>query len=63
MVDPKDGPAITIPFALLASMHEDAQAVKEFAAAIKSEKHIETFDDMPHVSYDPSLVIIDSTTR
>ncbi|MCJ1452530.1 hypothetical protein MMC28_002873 [Mycoblastus sanguinarius] len=48
MVDPKDGPAITIPFALLASMHEDAQAVKEFAAAIKSEKHIETFDDMPH---------------
>lgn len=51
MVDPKDGPSVKIPFALLASMHEDAEAVKGFAGSIESEKYIETFDDMPHVNH------------
>ena len=50
MVEPKDGPSITIPFALLPSMHEDKDAVKAFVDAIKVEKYIETFDNMPHVS-------------
>ena len=50
MFDPKDGPSITIPFALLPSMHEDKDAVKAFVDAIKTEKYTETFDDMPHVS-------------
>ena len=50
MVDPKDGPSITIPYCLLPSMHEDKDAVKAFADAIKVEKYVETFDDMPHVS-------------
>ena len=50
MVDPKDGPSITIPFGLLPSMHEDKDAVKAFMDAIKVEKYVETFDDTPHVS-------------
>ena len=50
MVDPKDGPSIAIPYCLLPSMHEDKDAVKAFADAIKVEKYVETFDDMPHVS-------------
>ena len=50
MVDPKDGPSITVPYGLLPSAHEDKDAVKAFADAIKGEKYVETFDDMPHVS-------------
>lgn len=50
MIDPKDGPFITIPYCLLPSMYEDKYAVKAFADAIKVEEYVETFDDMPHVS-------------
>ena len=50
MVDPKDGPEVTIPYCLLPSMNEDKTLVKEFAEALKVEKYVETFDDMPHVS-------------
>ena len=50
MVDPKDGPTITIPYCLLPSKDEDKDAVKAFADAIKVEKYVETFEDMPHVS-------------
>ena len=50
MVDPKDGPTITIPYCLLPSKDEDKDAVKAFAEAIKVEKYVETFGDMPHVS-------------
>ena len=50
MVDPKDGPSITIPYCLLPSMHEDKDAVKAFADAIRVEKYVKIFDDMPHVS-------------
>ena len=58
MVDPKDGPSITIPYCLLPSMHEDKDAVKSFADAIKVEKYVETFDDMPHVSTPSFLTLI-----
>ena len=50
MVDPTDGPSITVPFCLLPSMNEDKDAVEAFADAMKVEKYVETFDDMPHVS-------------
>ena len=50
MLDPQDGPSITIPYCLLPSMNEDKEAVKAFADAVKVEKYVETFDDMPHVS-------------
>lgn len=50
LVDPKDGPSVTIPYCLLPSMHEDKDKVKVFADAINVEKYVETFDDMPHVS-------------
>lgn len=58
MVDAKDGPSITIPYCLLPSMHEDKEAVKAFADAIKVEKYVETFDDMPHVSGPIFLALI-----
>ncbi|KAF6220729.1 hypothetical protein HO133_003162 [Letharia lupina] len=48
LVDPKDGPSVTIPYCLLPSMHEDKDKVKAFADAINVEKYVETFDDMPH---------------
>ena len=51
MLDPKDGPQITIPYCLLPSMHEDKDAVKAFADAIEVEKYVETFDTMPHVNH------------
>ncbi len=50
MVDPQDAESISIPFALLASKDEDAEAVKGFGANLKGERYIETFGDMPHVS-------------
>lgn len=50
MVDPNDAANVSIPFALLASKDEDADAVKAFAADLKVEKYIETFADVPHVS-------------
>ena len=50
MVDPKDAANISIPFALLASKDEDADAVSAFAADLKVEKYLETFPDVPHVS-------------
>ena len=39
-------------------MHEDKEKVKAFADAIKVEKYVETFDDMPHVSNPFYLVIM-----
>ena len=49
MVDPNDGPMITIPYCLLASKNEDKDAISAFADGISVEKYIETFDNMPHV--------------
>lgn len=51
MIDPKDRPPITIPDHLLPSMHEDKDIGMAFMDAIKVEKYVETFDDMPHVGY------------
>ena len=56
MLDPEDGPSIKIPYCLLPSMHEDKDAVKAFADAIKVEKYIETFDTMPHVNHTPITI-------
>ena len=49
MLDPEDGPSVTIPYCLLPSMLEDKDAVKAFADAIMVEKYVESFDTMPHV--------------
>lgn len=51
MVDPKDAPSISIPFALLPSKDEDADACKGFMDGLKGEKYAQTFHDMPHVGY------------
>ena len=51
MLDPEDGPLITIPYCLLPSMHEDEDVVKAFGDAITVDKYVETFDTMPHVSH------------
>ena len=52
MVDPKDASPIAIPFALLASKDEDADACNGFMAGLKGEKYSETFHEMPHVGSD-----------
>ena len=57
MVDPKDASPISIPFALLASKDEDANACNGFVADLKGEKHFETFHEMPHVGSDPFHVV------
>ena len=49
MVEPKDSSPISIPFALLASKDEDANACSGFVAGLKGEKYVETFHEMPHV--------------
>lgn len=51
MVDPKDAPSISIPFALLSSKDEDPDACKGFMHSLKGEKYAQTFHDMPHVGY------------
>lgn len=53
MVDPKDSSSISIPFALLASKDESAEACEGFVAGLKGEKHFQTFHDMPHVGRPP----------
>lgn len=56
MVDPSEGPSITIPFALLPSKDEDKELVAGFAAGIKGEKYVETFGDMPHVRFHNPMI-------
>ena len=48
MVDPSDATKISIPFCMLASKDEEADAVKNFEANLKGEKHVETFGDQIH---------------
>jgi len=48
MVDPSEATNITIPLMLLASKDEDADAVKQFEANLKVDKHVETFPDQIH---------------
>ena len=52
MVEPKDSSPISIPFALLASKDEDANACSGFVAGLKGDKYFETFHEMPHVGLD-----------
>lgn len=49
MVDPKDASSISVPFALLLSKDENADACDGFVAGLKGDKYVEKFDDMPHV--------------
>lgn len=48
MVDPSEAADITVPFCLLASKDEDAEAVSSFESALKGDKHVETFTDQIH---------------
>nr|POE77812.1 putative aim2 family protein [Quercus suber] len=47
-VDPEDGKTVSIPFAMLASKDEPADAVKAFGEALTVPKHIETFESQVH---------------
>jgi dienelactone hydrolase len=48
MVEPDDAKKIKIPFALLASGDEDADAVAKFEKNLTAPHHVETFDDQIH---------------
>ncbi|KAI9851029.1 MAG: hypothetical protein M1838_004640 [Thelocarpon superellum] len=47
-VNAADAAKITIPFAVLASKDESAEAVAEFEKALKTPKHVETYSDQIH---------------
>ena len=49
MVGPQDRPLIKISFAVFPSMHEDAEAVKTFAAGIKGKKYIDMLPTSPFI--------------
>jgi len=48
MVDPSDAEKVTIPFCVLASKDEDAEAISGFDKNLKVPKHVETFSDQIH---------------
>lgn len=48
MVDPADAEGLSVPFILLASKDEDADAVKKFEDALKVPKYVEIFGDQIH---------------
>ncbi|KAK8216358.1 Alpha/Beta hydrolase protein [Phyllosticta capitalensis] len=48
MVDPKDAPNITIPFAMLPSKDEDKDAVKQWEDGLKVKHMVEFFPDQIH---------------
>ncbi|KAL6721829.1 hypothetical protein ACLMJK_000934 [Lecanora helva] len=48
MVDPNDAKGIKVPFCMLASGDEDAEAVKNFEKTLTVDKHVETFGDQLH---------------
>ncbi|KAI1117988.1 alpha/beta-hydrolase [Nemania sp. NC0429] len=48
MVDPAGASKILVPYALLASMEEPAEAVKEFESGLKVPHYVETFGDQVH---------------
>jgi len=48
MVDPADATKISIPFAVLPSMDEDAEVIQTFSEALKGKKVVETFGDQIH---------------
>ena len=48
LVDAKDAATIRKPLCMLASGGENADDVKDFAAALKVPNHVETFEDQVH---------------
>ena len=48
MVDPNDAKEIKVPFCMLPSGDEDAEAVSRFGENLTTEHHIETFKDQIH---------------
>lgn len=48
MVDPAGAAKIAVPYVLLASMEEPADAIKAFQAQLRVTNHVETFDDQVH---------------
>jgi len=48
MIDAADAAAVTIPVCMLASEDEKAEEVAAWDAALKVEKHVETFGDQIH---------------
>lgn len=48
MVNPSEAENISIPLCMLASKDEPAEEVKKFEAALKGDKHVETFGDQIH---------------
>ena len=48
MIDPSDAPKITVPYCMLGSKDEDANAIKEFENNLKVDKYVEIFDDQIH---------------
>ena len=57
MVDGNDAPSIKIPYIMLPSKDEDANAVKEFESKLTVPHQIETFDDQVHVRYSSTLMV------
>lgn len=48
MVDPSGADKMTVPYALLASMEEAPETIKEFESGLKVPHHVETFGDQLH---------------
>lgn len=48
MVDPAGAEKISVPYILLASMEEPADAIKDFQSKLKVVNHVETFEDQVH---------------
>ena len=51
MVDAADAPSIGVPYIMLPSKDEDANAVKEFQSKLSVPNQVETFPDQVHVSF------------
>lgn len=49
MIDAGEAPSINVPYIMLPSKDEDANAVKEFQSKLKVPHEVETFPDQVHV--------------
>jgi len=48
MVDPADGPQVTIPIAVLPSGDEDKDAISKYESGLKVKHIVKTFPDQIH---------------
>ena len=48
MISPEEAPGVKIPFCMLASKNEDADAVQAYEKGLQVEKYFETFADQFH---------------